>query len=139
MDSNHISLKVTAFHGRKAPEEGMLVGYGAIIEAFNLETPIPNILSLISSKKRQYKNNEWQVFTSRHMPDDTLYKQLVFALKYEGVNLLVIKKLFEHISENDAFILLQEEPLGQYSRKLWFLYEWLLNIKLPIPDRKSVV
>lgn len=134
MDSNHISLKVTAFHGRKAPEEGMLVGYGAIIEAFNLETPIPNILSLISSKKRQYKNNEWQVFTSRHMPDDTLYKQLVFALKYEGVNLLVIKKLFEHISENDAFILLQEEPLGQYSRKLWFLYEWLLNIKLPIPD-----
>jgi len=134
MNNNHFSLRITTFHGRKAPEEGVLVGYGAIIEAFKLETPIPDVLSLISSKKRQYKNDEWQVFTSRHMPDDTLYKHLVFALKYEGVNLLVIKKLFEHIGENNAFMILQEEPLGQYSRKLWFLYEWLLGIKLSIPD-----
>jgi hypothetical protein len=32
--------------------------------------------------------------------------------------------------------LLQEEPTGQYSRRLWFLYEWLLNEELPIEDLK---
>jgi Fic family protein len=134
MNNKRFSLKITIFHGRKAPEEGTLVGYGALIEAFNLDVPVPDVLSLISPKKRQYKDKEWQIFTSRHLPDDTLYKHLVFALKYEGINLLVIKKLFEQISNNEAVSILKEEPIGQYSRKLWFLYEWLLNKKLPITD-----
>lgn len=134
MNNKSLSLKITVFHGRTAPEEGILVGYGALIEAFQLDAPVPEILSLVSSKKRQYKVDGWQVFTSRHLPDNTLYKYLVFALKYEGINLLLIKKLFEKIAEKEIVDLLQEEPLGQYSRKLWFLYEWLFNKKLPIDD-----
>ena len=59
---------------------------------------MPNRLALISSKKRQYTTEHWQVLTSRHEPEDTLYKQLVFALRYEGVNLLFFKKLFEKLS-----------------------------------------
>lgn len=55
-------------------------------------------------------------------------------MKYEGINLLVLKKLHEKLSENEIVTFLQEEPLSQYSRKLWFLYEWLLGIKLPIDD-----
>jgi len=137
MINNSYSLKITVFHGRIAPEEGILVGYGAIIEAFKLPTPLPDVLTLISSKKRQYKKEQWQVFTSRHLPEDTLYKHLVFALKYEGVNLLVLKKLFELPSAKEAIELFQIEPIGQYSRKLWFLYEWLLDVKLQIPDLKS--
>lgn len=134
MKNKSLSPKISIFHGRTAPEEGFLVGYGAIINAFNLNVPVPERLSLISTKKRQYKTEGWQVFTSRHLPDDTLYKQLVFALKYEGINLLLIKKLFEKITEKQTIDLLQEEPLGQYSRKLWFLFEWLFNKKLPIDD-----
>jgi hypothetical protein len=136
MDIIHISKKITVFHGRIAPEEGMLVGYGALIEAFALKAPLPDVLSLISPKKRKYNRDEWQVFTSRHLPEDTLYKQLVFALKYEGINLLVIKNLFEEMSDSDVVQLLQEEPTGQYSRKLWFLYEWLFNKALSISDLK---
>ena len=136
MINNHISLTVSIFHGRKTPEEGVLVGYGAIIEALALEVPIPSKLSIISSKKRQYFTDEWQVFTSRHQPEDTLYPQLVFALKYEGIHLLCLKKLFEKLSEQDIFNLVQIEPLGQYSRKLWFLYEWLMQKTLPIDNLK---
>ncbi|WP_396170644.1 Fic family protein [Flavobacterium sp.] len=134
MNNKHFSLNISVFHGHKAPEEGILVGYGAIIEAFNLAIPLPNQLALISQKKRQYTTENWQVFTSRHKPEDTLYKQLVFALKYEGINLLFFKKLFEKLSEEDCKTLVQIEPQGQYSRKIWFLYEWLLERKLAIPD-----
>jgi hypothetical protein len=134
MLNKKISHNITIFHGLTAPEQGTLVGYGAIIEAFKLPVPLPDVLSLISSKKRQYKKEQWQVFTPRHLPEDSLYKNLVFALKYEGVNLLVLKQLFTKLSTADAKMLFQIEPLGQYSRKLWFLYEWLLNKKLSIPD-----
>lgn len=134
MLNKKISHNITVFHGLTAPEQGTLVGYGAIIEAYKLPVPLPDVLSLISSKKRQYKKEQWQVFTPRHLPEDNLYKNLVFALKYEGVNLLVLKQLFTKLSTANAKMLFQIEPLGQYSRKLWFLYEWLLNKKLSIPD-----
>lgn len=137
MKSKHISQRISVFHGRIAPEVGTLVGYGAIIDSYNLKVPIPDTLTIISDKKRQYKKDNWQILTPRHLPEDTLYKQLVFALKYEGINLLVLKKLFEILKKNEAANLFQKEPLSQYSRKLWFLYEWLLKIRLEIDDLKK--
>jgi len=137
MNNKHFSLKITVFHGRVTPEEGYLVGYGAIISNYNLSVPIPSRLSLISQKKRMYKTDDWQVLTPRHKPDETLYKQLVFALKYEGINLLIFKRLFECLENNEITKLVQIEPLSQYSRKIWFLYEWLFNKKLEVPDLKS--
>lgn len=53
--NNRFSLKITSFHGRVAPEEAHLVGYGAIISTFDLEVPIPQRLSLISDKKDNIK------------------------------------------------------------------------------------
>ncbi len=134
MNNNCFSLKITVFHGRQAPEEATLVGYGAIIEALQLAMPFPEQLALISDKRRSYSEQNWKVFSSRTAFDDSLYKHLVFALKYEGVNLLFFKKLFDKLSEKDMMSLLQLEPTGQYSRKIWFLYEWLLQKQLDIKD-----
>lgn len=134
MDIKCISDKVTVFRGKILPEEGYLVGYGAIISSFNPLIPIPNQLSLISLKDRKYKTKEWQVFTPRYKPEDTLYKQLIFAFKYEGINLLILKKLFEKLANDEISKLVQIEPLSQYSRKIWFLYEWLIGRQLDIPD-----
>lgn len=136
MNINSISQRVTTFHERLAPEEGYLVGYGAIIAHYALRVTIPSKLALISQKKRQYKTREWQVYTPRHQPDETLFKQLVFALKYEGVNLLVLKKLFDALETKEVRDLVQIEPLSQYSRRIWFIYEWLFNTRLDIPDLK---
>ena len=87
MNNKHFSLKISIFHGIQAPEEGFLVGYGAIIEAYKLALPIPNTLALISTKNRKYSTGQWQVLTPRHEPKDTLYDQLVFALKSTATGL----------------------------------------------------
>lgn len=100
---------------------------------------MPVQLALISSKKRQYETDDWKIFTSRHQPEDTLYKHLVFALKYEGINLLFFKKLFETLSQKEIVELIQVEPTGQYSRKIWFLYEWLLSTQLGIANADSKI
>lgn len=134
MKNNSISRRITVFHGRMTPEVGNLVGYGAIIAHFDLKVTIPNKLALISQKKRQYENREWQVYTPRHQPDETLFKQLVFALKYEGVNLLVLKKLFDVLDKDEIKDLVRLEPLSQYSRRIWFIYEWLFKTQLDTPD-----
>lgn len=134
MGNKSFSREITVFHGRQAPETSTLVGYGAVIEALNLQMPMPETLSLISSKRREYKTEGWVVYSSRAAFDDSLYKHLVFALKYEGINLLFFKKLFDKLHKKEVVEILQIEPTGQYTRKIWFLYEWLINKKLPIDD-----
>lgn len=129
--------EISIFHGRRAPEKGTLVGYGAIIEALGLPVPLPNTLALISEKRRQYKVPGWIVFTPRHKPQDSLYNNLVFSIKYEGINLLFFKKLFESVEEIAIEELVKHEPLSQYSRRIWFLYEWLIQKTLNLPDLKE--
>ena len=89
--NTRFSHKVPSFHGRKLPEAGAVVGYAAIIETLKLPVPIPEYIAVISDKNKKYESDGWRVFTPKHKPEETLYKQLVFALKYEGINLLVFK------------------------------------------------
>lgn len=137
MNNKHYLQEINIFHGKQVPEPGLIVGYGAIINAHDLQVPLPKRLSLISKKSRKYTTASWQVFTPRHNPEDNLYKQLTFALKYEGINLLILKKLFITIKKEYFIEIVSSEKLGQYSRRLWFLYEWLLEEELDIPDLQS--
>ncbi len=137
IEKTRFAQEITVFHGRQTPEKGTLVGYGALIDSFKLYVPLPSKLALISEKRRQYKTSEWLVYTPRHKPLDTLYGNLVFSLKYEGINLLFFKKLFEKVEEQAIESLVKKEPLSQYRRKIWFLYEWLMQKKLNIPDLKE--
>ncbi|MBK3516997.1 Fic family protein [Carboxylicivirga marina] len=134
MKKNHFSQTITVFQGRTAPEEGNIVGYAAIINTLELPVPLPNRLSLISTKNRRYEKDGWQVFTPKHQPEDSLYKHLVFALKYEGINLLCFKCLFNTMTNDEVIELLAIEPTGQYSRKIWFLYEWFTGTTLDMPN-----
>lgn len=134
MNCNQFSYKITVFQGRLAPEEGYLAGYGTLLEAYGLKVPLPDRLALISHKHKQYETEEWIVFTPRYLPDASLDGHLTFALKYEGIDLGILKKLFEKVTADEIASLVIAEPTGQYSRKIWFLYEWLMGTQLPLPD-----
>lgn len=137
MNNKYFSQEINIFHGREAPEKGTIVGYGAIINALQLPVPLPHKLSLISEKHKKYSVVGWNVFTLKHKPNTTLFAHLVFALKYEGINLLFFKKLFEKVTSLEIEKWVREEPLSIYTRKIWFLYEWLMNKKLNLPDLKT--
>lgn len=123
MDCNQFSELVSVFHGRKLPEEGYISGYGAIIDFYILKVPLPDRLTIISTKHKKYETEEWSVLTPRHQPGNTLGDQLTFAFKYEGIDLAVLKALFTQVSEKEILKLIEHEPTGLYSRKVWFLYE----------------
>lgn len=138
--NNHFSRKVTSFHGQALPEEGMLVGYTLILQEIEDQTgkflPQPNQLAIVTEKHQRYNTEKWQVFTKRHKPDDNIISHIIFALKYEGVDLLILKTVFQLIGAKKIEKYILNEPTGQYSRRIWFLYEWLLETKLDIDDLK---
>ena len=137
MKNNRFSHKITVFHDRTFPEPGVVVGYGALIVTYNLRVPIPNKVALISMKHKKYTTDKWNVFTPRHIPEHSLVGHLTFALKYEGIDLAVLKAVYSLASPNDIRDFIEAEPTSYYGRRIWFLYEWLMDEKLDIPDLKT--
>lgn len=135
---NHNSRPETAFHAFAALEEGStLAGYAALIEGYELLAPAPDYLCAIGSKHKRYDKGQWRIFTPRHKPNDTLNGHLTFALKYEGVDLAILKVLFSAVEKEEIVNIVRSEPTGTYSRRIWFLYEWLCDVKLDIEDVKK--
>jgi len=80
----------------------------------------------------------WRLYTPRHAPDATLEGQLTFALKYEGLDLATLKRLFLAVQPAEIEQLVKAKPTGLYARRIWFLYEWLLARELDLPDADKV-
>lgn len=135
---NRNSRRITPFHAFSALEEGAtLAGYAALIEGGKLLVPAPDYLCAIGTKHKRYDKGRWRIFTPRHKPDDTLHGHLIFALKYEGVDLAVLKALSLSVEQEDIATIVRAEPTGAYSRRIWFLYEWLCGKELDIEDARQ--
>lgn len=137
-NNTHFSQTTPIFYGKQCPEEGHIVGYSAIIDKLGLKVPIPNQITLVCNQNKNYETDDWKVLPKSYLPEDhtdlteiqALYKHLVFALKYEGINLLIFRKLTQHYSIEQLADLASIEPTGQYSRRIWFLIEWITGEKL---------
>ena len=113
-----------------------LAGYSALIAHFSLRLPLPDHLSAISTKHRRYEKGPWLVFTPKHKPEDTLAGHLRFAFKHEGIDVAVLKALFDTAPPAGILRIIKDEPTGAYARRLWFFYEWLTGKTLDVPDAK---
>ncbi len=115
----------------------MPVGYAALIDAYDLNVPLPRTLCAIGARHKVYENEGWRIYTPRHEPHASLEGHLVFALKYEGLDLCVLKRLFQNIDPAELGAIVKAKPSSAYMRRLWFLYEWLLGRALDVPDAKA--
>lgn len=118
---------------------GQALGYGALIECLGLAVPTPLHQSFVAQGAR----------SSQTAPDGTIREtfpvafakepsdlagNLVFALKYDGVDLLVLRAVFEKIGPKPLEQALAAAPTSAYLRRLWFLYEFLSGEQLATPD-----
>lgn len=117
-------------------------GYLYLIEKFDL-----NVCDLLHksylterSQKEVVISSDYKKISypeSRYQVGDTWQDNLVFALKYEGVNLEVLKAFFRRVPSDEVGAFISASPLGIYARRVWFLYEWLMDVRLEINDLKS--
>jgi hypothetical protein len=132
---------VSVFHDGRLPESAVPAGYAALIDAYKVLVQAPRTLSAIGTKHRIIEQGGWRIYTPRHAPQASLEGHLTFALKNEGVDLAVLKRLFLAVKEEDVAELVRQKPTGIYTRRIWFLYEWLLGraLKLLLADKVSYV
>lgn len=125
---------VSVFHNRWLPEAAIPVGYAALIDAYGLAVPVPLTLAAIGPRHKIYQADGWHLYTPRHQPEATLSGHLTFALRYEGLDLAVLKALFQATGPEAIADMVRAAPTGAYARRIWFLYEWLLDQRLDLPD-----
>jgi len=127
---------VTVFHERRLPEPATPAGYAALIDAYGLGAPLPLSLAAIGARHRTFEKDGWRLLTPRHAPPATLEGHLTFALKYEGLDLAVLGRLFAEVGPAAIAAIVRARPTGSYARRIWFLYEWLTAERLALPAAK---
>jgi hypothetical protein len=117
------------------------VGYQFLIKHFELVVLLPYKKSFIAKGAIRIKNissvGEEEYFPSKYQVGDTWQEHLVFALKYEGVNLEVMKALFQMLKPENIIDFIKSKRTGVYMRKIWFFYEFLLQTELPLAPLSS--
>jgi Fic/DOC family protein len=132
--SEQKSQTVRDFRGRVLPEPATLAGYAALIQRYDLKVPLPPSLAGIASRHHPSSTDAWRLLTPRHAPPDTLIGHLEFALKWEGIALAILSALFKQVKGSKIAEAVRARPTGAYTRRLWFLYEWLTDRRLDIAD-----
>ncbi|WP_235871504.1 Fic family protein [Shimia sediminis] len=133
-ESIQFSGPVNVIHQRRLPETAIPAGYCALIEAYSLQVPVPIRLAANGERHRVTDTPDWLIMTPRHQPQASLRGHLTFALKYEGLDLAVLKRLFCVTGPVPIADWVREEPTGSYARRIWFLFEWLTGDQLDLPD-----
>lgn len=122
------------------PEGAKALGYKRLIEIFNLKV-IPHFRwSYASSKweKREFhfkdQNLTLYIYPQTYQLLDDVFQHLEFALKHEGFNLYILKKVLLQLSSLEIENYILSRPTGKYARILWYLYEKFNNTELSLED-----
>ncbi len=113
-------------------------GYRYLIDTYGLKVLPPHRESFVAERGVRQRWAEdgrvREVFSPPYARPDRLDEQLAFALKYDGVELGVLAALFREVPAQDIAELVRQKPTGKYTRRVWFLFEWLTGERLDLPN-----
>lgn len=118
------------------------LGYAHLIERHALPAMPLRVTCVLNEAQKSRRTfdrggKSFEEFGPTYRPDDTLFGHLRFALRYEGLNLQVLKLLFDRTGGEEVRDALLAQPGSAITRRLGFIYEWLTGRVLDIPADNS--
>ena len=89
----------TIFQEKAIPVTGKLAGWSALAHALAIAAPVrrPSCVSEQHIRGSHRKEGIWTIFDKRYWPGDTFADHLMFALRHEDIDLLILKRVFEAV------------------------------------------
>lgn len=119
------------------------IGYQALVRRYHLRVLPHYRESYVASEGRgsvrQDINSEIHVYPKGYeikQPNNP-FEQMEFAIKYEGIHLEILAAVFQELEVIELEHAIQAHPTSKYARIVWFLYEFLTEKTLNIPDAKK--
>ena len=115
-------------------------GYAWLIRHFSLPHFPLSHSSQIGRTKSQTVDAQGRVheaFPQGYWPGEAVLDHVVFALKYDGVELALLATLFPHLDLQELAQWIDQQPTSKYAWRIGFLYEYLLRKTVPVADRRQ--
>lgn len=115
-----------------------MAGYARLLERYELVVPALLHSSVIAdvSQRRSVSIGTMveETFPAKYGPGDGDFDHLVFALKYDGADLLVLQRIFAKIDRFELVRRIASQPTSKYARRIFFLFELLTGERLELDD-----
>lgn len=121
------------------PADTRVAGYGRVVDSLSLRVPLRR-LTVVSNKRVKGGPESVEGTTVRDVrewPGGSLADHLLFAVRREELDLLILRKAFEAADPDQLAERIRENAFSVPGRQLWFLYEWLTGKQLDVPDVAS--
>ena len=124
------------FQEKIVPGGARLAGWAALVQAFAIRGPVrrPSCVSEQHVRGSHREEEAWTVFDKRYWPGDTFADHLTFALRHEDMDLPILKRVFEAVSQAEVEAMVRAAPTGIPARRAWYLYEILTGRALDVDD-----
>lgn len=113
-------------------------GYAHLINKYAIVAPAPLHASwlTVASTRRVVTTGPhvMEHFPSSYAPGDSDIDHLIFALKYDGLDLAVLVRLFRRLDRGELERAIAAQPTSKYLRRLFFLFEHLTGEPLALAD-----
>jgi len=128
------------FQNEAVPTDAKLVGWAALVYGLSIDAPVRQMscVSQAHIKNSQRQEGLWRIFDKRYAPKDDPIDHIVFALKHENIDLLILKRTFTKIPKEDIEAFIATTPTGTIARRIWFFYELLMGQRLDLEDATKV-
>lgn len=115
------------------------VGLMALIKSLNLRVPPPAVRSFVTRGARRTHVSSGVVseYYPRRFGQDTVAGHLKFAMRYEPIDMGVLRAVFSAVERAELEDWICGEPTGIFARRAWYLYELLMGEKLSVADVPS--
>lgn len=125
------------------PENAEALGYKKLVEIFHLKAIAHYRWSYASPKWEKQKlhfqdqNLTLYIYPPSYRLSDAVFEHLEFAIKYEGINLYILKKVLMQLDPGEITAYIKTKPTGKYTRILWYLYEKFSGKQLSLIDLRQ--
>jgi hypothetical protein len=138
-------LNLPQQHGRTfqhehIPSAAQLAGMAALVQALDVQAPVrhPSCISELNIKGHIRDEQFWRIFSKRYQCESTVEAHLNFAMRYENLDLLVLKRIFLKVPPSVVADYVKSAPTSILTRRAWYLYEFLTGQALDIPDSPNI-
>ncbi|MCC7529502.1 MAG: Fic family protein [Candidatus Melainabacteria bacterium] len=135
-----LKQKPGLFQGSAVPSGTSLAGLSALVHAFNVPAPVrePGCISEQNIKGHIRLERGWTIYSKRYELEPTVQAHLSFAMRYENIDLLVLKRVFLSLPAEAIEQYVLSAPNSAITRRAWYLYELLTGNTLAVPDAPNV-
>src|SRR5271154_2744543 len=116
--------KPAVFQEWALPLGTSLAGLSALVHAFKVQAPVrnPACISEQNIKGHVKEYRAWRVYSKRHELEPTIEAHLNFAMRYEHIDLLVLKRIFLALPAEAVAQYVCSAPTSISTRRAWYFY-----------------